>query len=176
MKNSEGMLSGSTIMYLCTGLAILLLVGDYFSGPFIQFPITYLLPISIISWYNGRRWALLFAVTMPLIRLVFNLVFWTIPWTYVEASTNAVIKIFVLSVFAILIDRLSKQARTLATQVDMLEGLLPICSFCKKIRDKENQWQVLEKYISERSDVSFSHGVCPDCAREQYGYIPAQKK
>ncbi|HZK49897.1 MAG TPA: hypothetical protein VFD74_09915 [Thermoleophilia bacterium] len=50
----------------------------------------------------------------------------------------------------------------------MLEGLLPVCSFCKKIR-KHDEWEVLEKYIGEHSEAVFSHGVCPECAEKYYG-------
>ncbi|MEO0248369.1 MAG: response regulator, partial [candidate division WOR-3 bacterium] len=44
-----------------------------------------------------------------------------------------------------------------------LQGLLPICSYCKKIRDDQNYWQQVETYISKHSEVRFSHGICPDC-------------
>ena len=44
-----------------------------------------------------------------------------------------------------------------------LQGLLPICSYCKKVRDDKNYWQQVEGYIEDHADVSFSHGICPDC-------------
>jgi len=44
-----------------------------------------------------------------------------------------------------------------------LQGLLPICSYCKKVRDDQNYWQQVEGYIEDHADVSFSHGICPDC-------------
>ena len=48
-------------------------------------------------------------------------------------------------------------------QVRQLEELLPICSYCKKIRDDQNYWQQIEGYINERTGSEFSHSVCPDC-------------
>jgi len=48
-------------------------------------------------------------------------------------------------------------------QVKRLEGIIPICVYCKKIRDDEKSWHQLEQYISEHSDATFSHGVCPEC-------------
>lgn len=60
--------------------------------------------------------------------------------------------------------------KTLA-RVNMLEGIIPICMYCKKIRDDQDSWQQLEKYITEHSEAMFSHGICPNCAEEQYGYI-----
>jgi len=49
-----------------------------------------------------------------------------------------------------------------------LSGLLPICSHCKKIRDDEGEWQVLEEYISHHSEADFSHGLCPECLAKYY--------
>ena len=52
-------------------------------------------------------------------------------------------------------------------QVKQLQGLLPICCYCKKIRDDQNYWQQVEKYLGNHLDVEFSHGICPDCWRDQ---------
>lgn len=48
-------------------------------------------------------------------------------------------------------------------QVKTLSGLVPICSYCKRIRDDKDYWQQLEGYIADRTHAQFSHGVCPDC-------------
>jgi phosphoserine phosphatase RsbU/P len=50
-----------------------------------------------------------------------------------------------------------------ATQVRQLEAFLPMCGYCKKIRDDKNYWQQIESYINERTGTDFSHSVCPDC-------------
>jgi hypothetical protein len=49
-----------------------------------------------------------------------------------------------------------------------LQGLLPICSACKKIRDEKGQWNQIESYIRSRSEADFTHGICPECARRLY--------
>ena len=49
------------------------------------------------------------------------------------------------------------------TRVQQLEQLLPICSYCKKVRDDHNYWQQIENYIKERTGSEFSHSICPDC-------------
>jgi len=56
-----------------------------------------------------------------------------------------------------------------------LEGILPVCASCKKIRDDKEGWQQIEEYIRDRSDVDFSHGICPDCARKLYPEWIAEK-
>ncbi len=47
--------------------------------------------------------------------------------------------------------------------VKQLQGMLPICSYCKKIRDDQNYWQQVEEYVTDRSEAIFSHSVCPQC-------------
>ena len=51
----------------------------------------------------------------------------------------------------------------LQDRVKKLEGILPTCMYCKKIRDENNAWVSIEQYVSERSNAEFSHGVCPQC-------------
>ena len=53
-------------------------------------------------------------------------------------------------------------------QVNTLKGLLPICSYCKKIRDDKGYWNQLESYIGTRADVDFSHSICPECAEKYF--------
>ncbi len=48
-------------------------------------------------------------------------------------------------------------------QVRRLHGLLPICAYCKKVRDDTNYWQQIEAYVTEHSDATFTHGICPEC-------------
>ena len=59
--------------------------------------------------------------------------------------------------------RVAERILKYTTQVRQLEEMLPICSYCKKIRDDQNYWQQIEGYISERTGSDFSHSVCPDC-------------
>ncbi len=57
------------------------------------------------------------------------------------------------------------------TQIKTLRGLLPICAGCKKVRDDQGYWKQIESYLHEHSDATFSHGLCPDCAKELYPTI-----
>lgn len=63
-------------------------------------------------------------------------------------------------------DALAATRRTadLAHQVKTLRGLLPICAWCKKIRDDQGYWKALETYVESHSDATFTHGMCPECA------------
>ena len=53
-------------------------------------------------------------------------------------------------------------------EIKILKGMIPICAKCKKVRDDAGYWQHIEVYIRERSEAEFSHGICPDCAKELY--------
>ena len=56
-----------------------------------------------------------------------------------------------------------RAAEQALAEVKALRGLLPICSYCKKVRNDGNYWEQIETYISEHSDAQFSHGICPEC-------------
>jgi len=56
-----------------------------------------------------------------------------------------------------------KELEIALIQVEQLKGYLPICSYCKKIRDDENYWQQVENYIEAHSKALFTHSICPDC-------------
>ncbi len=55
--------------------------------------------------------------------------------------------------------------------ISALEGLLPICSKCRKIRDEDNQWSSLDAYMTKHADVNFTHGLCPACSSEFLGEL-----
>jgi len=59
--------------------------------------------------------------------------------------------------------RVSERILKFTTQVRQLEAFLPICSYCKKVRDDQNYWQQIEGYINQRTGSEFSHSICPDC-------------
>jgi CheY-like chemotaxis protein len=62
--------------------------------------------------------------------------------------------------------RVAERILRFATQVQQLEEMLPICSYCKKIRDDQNYWQQIEGYINQRTGSEFSHSICPDCYKK----------
>src|SRR5437763_11789211 len=61
-----------------------------------------------------------------------------------------------------LTDKVQELEETLA-HVKQLRGLLPICSYCKKIRDDQDYWHQVEGYLRKHTDVQFSHAICPEC-------------
>lgn len=61
-------------------------------------------------------------------------------------------------------------------EVQILRGLLPMCSKCKKIRDDDGYWKQVDAYIEAHSQLTFTHGVCPDCLEDLYGDRPWFRK
>lgn len=61
--------------------------------------------------------------------------------------------------------RVSAELRQTLARLKILEGLLPVCASCKKIRDDQGEWQPMELYLREHAQVTFTHGLCPKCAK-----------
>ena len=68
---------------------------------------------------------------------------------------------YVLLTYEIIRNRYKKE-------ISKLKGLLPICTICKRIQDKEGKWQSVDKYLVKKADIDFTHGLCPDCIKKHY--------
>lgn len=147
-------------------LSLLLLFADLLSGPLIQFPIAYVVPIILAGWNGSLHWALGLAVFLSTARLA-NYMIWGADLSVWILAINTAIRIIVLSIIAVLVYRYGKATR----EIKVLKGILPICMFCKRIRDENNQWQILESYIAKRSESEFSHGICQECYDQNYSKI-----
>ncbi len=73
-------------------------------------------------------------------------------------------------------ERLISELKDALAQVRTLEGFLPICASCKKIRDDKGYWNQIENYIKDHSLVQFSHGICPECMTELYPEVTLKGK
>jgi len=63
------------------------------------------------------------------------------------------------------------QLQEALANIKTLQGLLPICAACKKIRDDQGYWHQVEEYIGQHSAAQFTHGICPDCIATRYGHL-----
>jgi two-component system, response regulator PdtaR len=66
-------------------------------------------------------------------------------------------------------ERLMKELQEALTTIKTLSGLLPICAWCKSVRDDSGYWMRVEQYVEEHSQATFSHSVCPECASRYFG-------
>jgi hypothetical protein len=153
-----------TSAFVWIALSVMVLGLDHITGPNIQFPVFFVPPVLLAAWFQGRGWSVVMAVTMPLLRAL--LFYDRVPPFY--ALVNAAIFVSVLILLALLTARMGDQYRRINKELRILHGILPICAFCKKIRSGDNEWIVLESYITEHSEASFSHGLCPECLKKHY--------
>jgi hypothetical protein len=99
-------------------MSIVVVAVDYLSGPIIQFPALFIIPVSLAAWYNGSVWGLSLAIALPLVRLYFTTIL-DAPWSFTEAAINAAIRMTVLGAFAVLVDLIAVQARALSARVEV---------------------------------------------------------
>jgi K+-sensing histidine kinase KdpD len=144
-------------------LSVAIMVLEYYSGPYIQFAILLVFPVTVATVLHGFPVGAALAILLPLLRLSFFLR-WPLPSSWSVAVTDSLIDVVILVGTAVLVDTLVRQER----QLRALQGLLPICSFCKRIRDEAGDWRQLEQYIAARSSARFSHTVCPECGSRHY--------
>jgi hypothetical protein len=147
--------------WIAIAAAILLL--DYVTGPFIQFTILFVIPVALATATHGRVGGIAVAVLLPLLRL--SLYFWWgLPDFFSLELLDTGTDIVVLAGFSLLIHEIVRQQR----EIRVLQGMLPICAFCKRIRDEKRGWQQLESFITERSAAQFSHTLCQECIQKHY--------
>ncbi len=66
-------------------------------------------------------------------------------------------------------ERLVGELQTALAEVKTLQEILPICSYCRKVRDDENYWDTVENYVSAHTSTLFSHSICPHCLEKHFG-------
>ena len=151
----------------------LIVWGDLLGG--LQFfPVLYVVPVALAAWFSGAWPAVALATIIPAVRLMFA-------WR--ETAQIGAVGPFVLETLArgvvilflgLWLARLAELERALERRVRVLEGLLPICAFCKKIRNDGGDWERVETYISHRSEAEFTHGLCPACCETHYGEMMSE--
>ena len=162
----------SALPFLWIALAIVVVDGDYLTGPFITFPIVTMIPVVVASWYSGAWWGIGIGIFSAASACAYFLSFWTSTYTEEQVLINATMRCLIFSIVAFLVARNAKQAK----EIKILRGILPICSFCKRIRDENEKWFQIEAYISRHSEALFSHGICPECERKHYPEVYAENE
>ena len=161
-------------------------VADYITPEAVTFSIFYLIPITVFLWFIGSRAAWFMAFASVLVWpgdhiMMGDFSYFRSFFPYWEGAVRlGFYAIFIFSLVNIR-DSISslKSVNAALTEalgeVRRVRGLIPICSSCKKIRNESQEWVVLEKYIQDRSDAKFSHGLCPECMKTLYPDYPGPK-
>jgi CHASE1-domain containing sensor protein len=83
---------------------------------------------------------------------------------------------FLLSSYLLALERYAAGLQDALAEVKTLRGLIPICSYCKKIRGDQGYWDSVEQYVTERTEAVFSHGICPECATRVMSEFEKEKE
>lgn len=157
-------------------VAVVLVTIDYFTGPYFQFPAFYVVPVTAAAWLSGLVPGLALAVALPLIRLGFMLELWGEPWDAPTILATALTRVGVFSLMAVMAARLAAHERLMTREVEVLRSLLPLCTYCRKIRQGDERWTTLEDYAAAAKN-EFSTGLCPDCATSRFPeYAPVRER
>jgi len=136
-------------------------------GPF------YLLPVMLVAWHGGMFPGVVAAVMAASAWRGID-VFWRsspVPgvivfWDgFIHLLSFVAVAMFVSWARSLVLREraLVHDLSALLANVKELEGLLPVCAWCKKVRDDQGYWQQMETYISDHSKADWTHGICPDC-------------
>jgi K+-sensing histidine kinase KdpD len=135
----------------------------------------YLIPIALVTLRSTRMAGLLTSIVCGVMWISMDVRSPGYSFLWLDAWNNLLrVGVFVSS--ALLLARLkgdmvremklNTELQAALAEVKRLSGLLPICAWCKRIRNDEGDWQQIEEYITVHSEADFTHGICPDCARK----------
>jgi hypothetical protein len=161
------------IMVLAILAAVVVL--DYLTGYELNFFVFYFAPVALAAWRAGLMPGLAAAVLCAAVWFETDFLAGHVYPSAGVAVWNTIVRLAAFLSIGWAMSRIrdlllterriaEELSRSLA-EVQVLEGLLPICASCNKIRDDQQQWQPLESYLTDHSRASFSHGLCPDCAQ-----------
>lgn len=177
MVERLGKISIPVILGVTVVMLVLIGILDFFRGRYLTLAALYLLPIGLVSLRLDRRAGLVASFVCGVVWLYLdNLrVEGFTPW---PDAWNMTMRVGIFVAFALVLSRikwdimnemkLNSELQAALAEVKQLSGLLPICAWCKRIRDEEGNWEPMETYITVHSEADFTHGICPDCARKYH--------
>jgi len=151
-----------------------LIVLDYALGSDPAFPVFYTPAVIAAAWYSGRTPAAALAIAVPAAHALLLTLWWKPEHLAMLIAATAFRGAAIL-LLGVWFRRLADHEAAMSRHIQALEGLLPICSFCKSIRNDAGEWERLEAFITRRSAARFSHAFCPVCERAHYPELPGGK-
>ncbi len=128
----------------------------------------YLLPISLTTLAVGTTPGLMIAVVSAATGLFADLAGGHQFPLVILPYWNSAVRLTIFVVVAFLVGQREVLLAKTLRQVKTLKGLLPICASCKSIKDDQGQWIPLERYLQDRTEAGFTHGLCPACLKKLY--------
>ncbi len=176
---------GKTSELKIIGISLIILIGigllQTLTGTKVAMAPFYLIPIALVTLRSTRTAGLLTSIVCGVMWISMDVRSPEYRFLWLDAWNNLLrVGVFVSS--ALLLARLkgdmvremklNADLQAALAEVKQLSGLLPICAWCKRIRDDEGDWQQIETYITIHSEADFTHGICPDCARKHQARVP----
>jgi hypothetical protein len=176
---------GSVAVVLSVALLLLVIIVaiDYTYGAVLTMAAFYLVPIALVALRFEQRAGLIASIVCGVVWLFFEqkralgFFLWPDVW-------NMLMRVGIFVAFAFVLSRikwdimretqLNNELQAALAEVKQLSGLLPICAWCKRIRDEQGNWEPMETYITVHSEADFTHGICPDCA-QKYHHNPTSR-
>jgi hypothetical protein len=134
------------------GIGVLLL--DLFTGPFLQFPILFIIPVGLAAWYSSPRLAYALAVLLPFGRLLIA-TFLEHPFPFGYIAANCLVRIAVLVLITLLVARTARLTRELRERA---KTLVTMCAGSRTI-EYQGEWISFEQYLKRRFNIETSHGI-----------------
>lgn len=188
LKKATAVIAGLNRVTIVAGGSILILVLgmiDLVTGYEISLSILYMLPISMVTWNAGKRAGYSLAVLSALVWLGADIGSGHPFSNPIIPFWNCLVRLFFFLIVVQLLvnlrvthDELEEANLNLRESLDnikVLRGLIPICAWCKKVRNEKGYWQRVEAYIAENSEAQFSHGICEDCKERELRKAREQK-
>lgn len=158
------------------GFTLLVAVIDSVTGDEVDVVFFYIIPLAIASWKLSRNEAIVAAVFCTATWLIEVLIYNRPVSNPLIPYWNALMLLGIFLTVVLILSSLKKsfaeqrglidELQTALANVKALRGLLPICAWCKKVRDDRGYWQAVETYVEGHSHAEFTHGICPECSRK----------
>jgi hypothetical protein len=156
------------LIVLNIGLVLAIFFLDVFVATDIAIGMLYVAPVAWMALWSSKHDTPLMVTTAVGCTVLSIVAFLLHPadilWTGFINRLIACFMVWLTTVLSITRKRAEEETKT-------LRGFLPICSYCKKIRDNTGYWERMEVYISANSQAHFSHGICPECGEEHFPAI-----
>ena len=167
---AENNARNGTVVGICLILLIVVFIMDSLIPLGVAGGVPYILVVLVALWSTNRRLPLYMAIAGSILTIVG---YYSSPaggemWKVLFNRALALFAIWTTAVLSLQRNKIHWEKEKALSEVKVLQGLLPICSSCKKVRDDKGSWKQVESYISAHSEALFSHGVCPDCVEKLY--------
>jgi hypothetical protein len=161
------------------GLVLVVLIGvlHFLSGYELSFSLFYVAPISLATWWAGRREGVAVASFSALVWLGADMLSGHRFAHPLIPMWNGLMRVGFFLIVVMLLARLKRsyeEQRRMAQElqaslakVNLLRGLIPICAWCKQVRNDQGYWQHVEAYLAEHSDATFTHSICQACEAKE---------